>query len=301
MLLGVSIVTFCIVHLAPGGPIRVFEQPEIDPATADAITKRMGLEEPLWSQYLHWAWSLLRGDLGSSFRDGRPVSQVILERLPATLLLALSARAIGLLGIPLGVLAATHPRGRMDTLVRFVLAGLSSPPSWLLGLVVLLVVAAPSGLFPLGGMNTIGREGDIGDTLWHLSLPAVVWGAGDCVVWARHVRSAMLDVLGLDYVRTARAKGLPETQVVFKHALRNALVPATTLFGLAIPSLVAGSVALETVFSWPGIGRLAYTAAVERDYPVVMAVALLSAVLALAGMLIADVALAKLDPRVTLH
>ncbi len=279
----------------------MFEQPEIDPATADAITKRLGLEEPLWSQYLHWLSSLLHGDLGSSFRDGRPVSEVILERLPATLLLAVCARAIGLVGIPLGVLAATRARGRGDTLVRLALAGLSAPPSWLLGLVVLLVVAAPSGLFPLGGMNTIGREGDIGDTIWHLFLPAVVWGAGDCVVWARHVRSAMLDVLGLDYVRTARAKGLPERQVIGKHALRNALVPATTLFGLAIPSLVAGSVALETVFSWPGIGRLAYTAAVERDYPVVMAVALLSAVLALAGMLIADLAMAKLDPRVTLR
>jgi len=246
-----------------------------------------------------WVSHVARGGFGRSFQDRRPVLEKIWERVPNTLTLSVSSAVLGLLGIPLGVWAATH-RGRLpDHAVRITTVVVNSMPDWWLGLILLILFASTVKLFPLGGMYTIGQD-SVPNRLWHLALPALVAATNGWVTYSRIIRTEMLESLGQEYVKAARAKGLPERAVLYRHALRTSLVPVMTGLGPTLAGLIGGAVIYEKVFSWPGMGRLTYDAALQRDFPVLMGIFLIGTVLIMLGYLISDIAYAVVDPRVRL-
>jgi peptide/nickel transport system permease protein len=300
LLWAVSAVFFAALRLAPGGPELMIDDPRLAPVDRAAMRAEWGLDEPLPTQYLRWTSHLLRGDLGRSFQDRRPVLDKILERAPNTLYLNGAALLASLFGIPLGVWAATN-RGRLpDHAVRIATTVVNAMPDWWLGLMLLVLLGASLGVVPLGGMYTIGND-TLPDRLWHLLLPALVGATGGLIGFSRIIRAQLLEELSQDYVRTARAKGLRERAVRYRHALRNSLIPIATGVGPAITGLVGGSVLYERVFSWPGIGRLGYDAALQRDFPVAMGLFFIFTVLILVGYLISDVAYVVVDPRVQIE
>lgn len=296
LLLGITLLTFIITRLAPGGPETMLEDPNVRPEYIEQLRRSYGLDQPVLVQYVKWASNMLQLDFGRSFEDNRPVIDKILEHVPATLQLSIAGYALGLLGIPLGIYAALH-RGRfIDDVVRvFTVVG-QAIPHWWLGLMI-VVFTAPYGLFPLGGMANLNASNVVLDRLHHLFLPAVISAMSGWIIFSRYMRSEMLEVLSQDYVRTARAKGLRERKVM-NHALRNALLPIITVLGGSLAGFFSGAVLLETVFSWPGMGRLAVQAAFRRDYPTVMALTVIFSFLVIIGNLLADIAYAYIDPRV---
>ncbi|HEY3081906.1 MAG TPA: ABC transporter permease [Chloroflexota bacterium] len=296
----VSAIFFAGLRLAPGGPEMMVADPRLTPADRAAMRAEWGLDDPLQIQYLRWMTHLLQGDLGRSFQDRRPVLDKILERAPNTLYLNAAALLVSLVGIPLGVWAATN-RGRLpDHAVRVATTVVNAMPDWWLGLMLLVLLGASLELLPLGGMYTIGND-TLPDRLWHLALPALIGATGGVIGFARVIRAQLLEELSQDYVRTARAKGLRERTVRYRHALRNSLIPIATGVGPAITGLVGGSVLYERVFSWPGIGRLGYDAALQRDFPLAMGLFFIFTVLILVGYLISDVAYVVVDPRVQIE
>ena len=297
LLLGITLITFTISHLAPGGPETLLEDPTIPPEYLARLRADYGLDQPLPVQYVRWVANLANLNFGRSFEDNRPVLDKILERVPATLELSMSGLMLGLLGIPLGIQAALHRGSAIDGFVRvFTVVG-QSVPHWWLGLLI-IIVTAPLGIFPLGGIADPDHPNDIASRLHHLVLPAVITAMTGWIVFSRYVRSELLEVLGHDYMRTARAKGLGRATAIRRHGLRNAFLPVITLLSNPLSPLLSGAVLFETVFSWPGMGRLAVTAAFRRDYPTVMALTVLIAALVILGNLIADVAYGYADPRV---
>jgi peptide/nickel transport system permease protein len=303
-LLGITILAYAIIRLAPGDPLLVFEDSR--GVTAEQLAQlraAYGFDRPLPIQYLDWLGRAARLDFGRSFQTHLPARDLILERVPATLELTVAALVFGLvLGIPAGTWAAIH-RGRWpDQLVRvFAVVGDAVPHFWL-GLILLAILSVQLRWLPTGGISTLGASPqDLGDRLRHLILPAVVLGTGTLALFARYMRTEVLDVLGQDYVRTARAKGLPELVVLSRHALRNALLPVVTVLGSSLPVLLAGAATTEYVFSWPGMGRLAVDAAGARDYPVVMGLVLIAAVLIIVGSLLSDILYGVVDPRIRLE
>jgi peptide/nickel transport system permease protein len=300
ILFGITLLGFAIMRLAPGGPSTFLgdENPRINPEYRRQIRESFGLNEPLPIQYLKWLGNVLRLDFGRSFIDQRPVIDKIVERIPASFQLALATFILGLLGIPLGVYAATHRGSLGDQCVRLFTVVGNCVPGWWLGLMALLVSASTINIFPLGGMYTIGND-NLLDRLWHLALPATIGAMGGWIVYSRFVRAELLDVLGQDYVRTASAKGLGSTVVLYKHALRNALMPLATMFGGTILGLLfAGSLLMEITFSWPGLGRLTVEAAYQRDYPMMMASFVIASFLSIVGILVSDITYAWVDPRI---
>lgn len=296
LLLGISLITFVITRLAPGGPATLIEDPNIRPEYIEQLRESYGLSDPVPIQYGKWVINMFQLDFGRSFEDNRPVIDKIIERVPATLQLATAGYLIGLLGIPLGIWAARH-RGRgIDDGVRVFTAIGQAIPHWWLGLMI-LIFAAPLGIFPLAGMGDPNADNIVLERLHHLLLPSIILAMSGWIVYSRYMRSAMLEVLEQDYVRTARAKGLQERKIV-NHAVRNALIPIITILGGSLAGFLSGSVLLETVFSWPGMGRLAVEAAFKRDYPTVMALTVIVSSLVILGNLIADIAYAYVDPRV---
>jgi peptide/nickel transport system permease protein len=297
LLLLISLIAFSIQRLAPGGPLQFLDDPRIGPEYRAQVLESFGLNEPMPVQYAKWLWNVVRLDFGYSFIDRRPVIEKIFERVPASLQLALASFLLGLLGIPLGVYAAIH-RGRwQDQTIRVLTVFGNAVPHWWLGLMMLILMASTLRILPLGGMQTVG-DGSLPDRLRHLALPALIGALGGWIGYSRYVRSEVLDVLGQDYIRTAYAKGLGGRVVFLGHALRNALLPLVTMFGGILTLLLSGSVLFETTFSWPGLGRMVYDAALQRDYPVLMALTVLSSALVIAGNLLADVAYGWADPRV---
>jgi peptide/nickel transport system permease protein len=293
----VSALFFVFQRVTPGGPEAYLVDPKLTEADKRIVLSEWGLDQPIPAQYATWVGHVLRGDLGRSFQDRRPVWDKILERVPATLYLNAAAFLVGLLGIPLGVWAAVNRARFPDHLVRLFTVAFTSLPEWWIGLMLLVLLAATWRVVPLGGMYTIGQDSLL-DRLWHLALPALIAGIGGWVVSARVLRSEMLEALTQDYVRTARAKGLRERAVVFKHALRNSLIPFASGIGGTLASLIGGAVLYERVFSWPGIGRLFYDAALQRDFPTTQGLFLIFTALVLLGYLISDVATAAADPRI---
>jgi peptide/nickel transport system permease protein len=303
-LLGITVLAYTIMRLAPGDPLLVFEDSRgVTAEQLASLRQAYGFDRPLPIQYLDWLSRAARLDFGRSFTTHLPARDLIFERMPATLELTLSALAVGIaVGIPAGVWAAVW-RGRWpDQLVRVVAVMGDAVPHFWLGLIALAILAVQLRWLPTGGILTLGADPlDIGDRLRHLLLPAVVLGTGSLAIFARYMRTEMLDVLGQDYVRTARAKGLPQRLVLYGHALRNAMIPAVTVLGGLLPTLLAGAATTEYVFSWPGMGRLAVDAAVSRDYPVVMGLVLIAAVLILVGNLLSDILYGVIDPRIRLE
>ena len=300
LVLGATLLTFVIMRAAPGGPSQFIggeDNPRISPEYRRQLAEAFGLYDPLPLQYLKWVWNVLHFDFGRSYVDQRPVIEKIAERIPASFQLALASFLTGLLGIPLGVYAGVR-RGRLpDQLIRLLTVIGNCVPHWWLGLMLLLVFASTIRIFPLGGMYSLGND-NLLDRLWHLALPALVGGLGGWITYSRFVRAELLDVLGLDYVRTAQAKGLPARTVLYRHALRNALMPLATMFGGILGLFLAGSVLFEVTFSWPGLGRLTYDAAIQRDYPLLMAVTVIGAYVLNLGYLLSDIAYGWVDPRV---
>jgi peptide/nickel transport system permease protein len=297
----VSIIGFAVLHLAPGGPLSQYAlTPGLSQADLDRIAHQLGLDRPLPVQYADWFWRLLLGDWGKSFRDSRPVLEVIGEHLFATLLLMGSSTLIAiLLGSWIGIKGAIARYSAFDYLATIgAMVALSIPTFWF-GLIAIYIFSLKLGWLPAGNIYTIGN-GSLLDYVHHLIAPSLVLALVTVAIWSRYMRAATLDVVSQDYVRTARAKGLPERVVLFHHVLRNALLPMITLAGLQLPTLLGGALVTETVFTWPGMGRLFLDSLDYRDYPVVMGLLMFSAVLVLLGNLIADVLCAAADPRIRL-
>ncbi len=299
VLLVVSMLAFGLLHLAPGDPATLLYGPDLSAEELRAVRRAWGLEDPLPVQYVRWLGRFIQLDFGRSFSDGRPAREVIFERLPATLYLTVSALAIALvLGVSIGIVSALRPLSWLDYLVTTVSTVLYSAPNFWLGLLLVLVFSVWLGWLPSAGMQSVRGPTSVGDLLAHLVLPAFVLSLREMASLIRYTRAGMLEVLGQDYIRLARAKGLPEYRVVLDHAFRNAALPVITLVGLFIPRLVGGSVVVETLFSWPGMGRLVVEAAFARNYPVLMGEIVLVGAVVILGSLLADLAYGVADPRI---
>ncbi|MCY7916509.1 ABC transporter permease [Bacillus vallismortis] len=300
ILLGITILSFAIMKAAPGDPMSLMMDPTISQADRAKFIEKYGLNDPEPVQYLKWLGNMLQGDFGTSIvKKGTPVSDLILSRLPNTLVLMVFSTFLALLiSIPFGVLSAKRPYSKLDygiTVTSFL--GLAIPNFWF-GLILIMILSVNLGWFPTGGVSTLNADFSIFDRLHHLILPAFVLATADMAGITRYTRSSMLDVLKQDYIRTARSKGFKENKVIFKHGLRNGLLPVITIFGLMIPSFIGGAVVVEQIFTWPGLGKLFIDSAFSRDYPVIMAMTVISAVLVVLGNLIADILYALVDPRI---
>jgi len=293
LLLGVTLLSFVILHIAPGGPASFTENPRLPASYAREQRHALGLDQPIPIQYAKWLWQLAHGNFGRSFTDQRPAMAKILDRLPNTLELAGAALVLGLAGIPIGVAAALRRGGIFDQTLRLTTVVGNAIPTWWLGLVILIVSVKTIDIFPLDGVG----DGFL-DRVHHLLLPAVLLAIGSWLVYSRYMRSELLEVLGQDYVRTARAKGLAERTVILNHAVRNALIVIITLLGSELAGLLSVGVIMESVFSWPGTGRLLWESALARDYPVLMAEVVLGSFLVILGNFLADIAYGFVDPRI---
>ena len=303
LVIGVSIIAFGLMHLAPGGPLAVYTlNPTIQAQDIERIKVALGLDQPLHIQYLKWAAGMFSGTWGNTFFGGRPVLHVILERVPATLILMGSALSIAiLLGTAIGMLGAVKRYSLFDYLATTgALFALSFPTFWF-GLMAIYVFAVRLRWLPSGGMFDLGNEGDPVDLLIHLVLPTLVLALVLVATWSRYARSSFLEVIHQDYIRTARAKGLVERDVLIKHAFPNALVPLIALFGLQLPTLFSGALVTETIFGWPGMGRLFVDSLTMKEYPVLMGMMMFTALFVIVGNLLADIGVALADPRVRLE
>ncbi|NDV00046.1 ABC transporter permease [Pseudoroseicyclus tamaricis] len=305
LLLAVIVLNFLLIQLAPGDPVDVIVG-EMGGASEEVIALMRadyGLDKPVLTQLAIYVGKVATGDFGYSYYFNQPVLTLILQRLPATILLVLSALSIAVLaGTLLGIFSARRPKGLLSHAVTiFSLAGYSAPVFWT-GLMLLILFANVWPIFPVSGMTNIrGSGGPVGavlDVAHHLVLPAVTLATIYIASYSRLARASMLEVLGADYIRTARAKGLSERRVVYGHALRNALIPVVTMVGLQFGQLFAGAVLVETVFNWPGLGRLAYESILRRDYPTLLAILFFSAVLVMVANELTDLAYRKIDPRI---
>lgn len=299
LLLVVSMIGFAILHLAPGGPLSQFAAGgEMTQADIARVSAQLGLDRPLPVQYAEWFWRMLRGDWGSSYRDQQPVLSVISSHVGATVELMLTSTLLAmLLGGWIGILGAIKRYSLFDSLATIgAMIALSIPTFWF-GLVVIYVFSVWLGWLPAGSRFTIGDDSLLG-RIHHLIGPCIVLALVSTAVWSRYMRSSMLDVVNQDYIRTARAKGVPERHILLRHALRNALLPMITITGLHVPTLLSGALVTETVFTWPGMGRLFLDSISYRDYPVVMGILMFTAVLVLLGSLVADLLYSLADPRI---
>jgi peptide/nickel transport system permease protein len=301
LLLGVAVLSFIFMQLAPGGPDALFARnSRMSEEQLQAIRHNMGLDRPVPEQLVTWLGNLITGDLGISYTQYRPVSEVIWDVVPNTLLLMGTGMLISLIAaLTFGILAARRQYGLFDNVASFVsYFGLAMPVFWF-GLMLQLLFAVRLGWLPSAGMTSANGDGGVLDVARHLALPAFTIAIGSIAGWSRYVRSSTIEALNQDYVRTARAKGMNEQNVLVGHVLRNALIPLVTVVGIDVPLYLTGAVLTETVFSWPGMGRLFFDALTVRDYPVLMGILLLGAVLIVVGNLIADVLYGVLDPRIS--
>jgi peptide/nickel transport system permease protein len=298
LLLGISLLLFLVVHLAPGGPLDVYaDNPSVTPAALERLSIAYGLDKPLPVQYGLWLKAMLTGDWGYSIRTGRPVLTELIERLGPTMQLGAAAMAVALVGaLALGTLAAARAGGWIDrTIDAATLSGLSMPAFWL-ALVLQYLFSVRLGWLPSAGMETIG-DSSFGDRLAHLVMPATVLAIVTTASWTRYIRAGMIDVLARDYIRTAYAKGLSEREVLIRHALRNAVIPAISIIALDLASLISGAVITEAVFAWPGIGSLFVQSMDGRDYPVLMGVLMMGSAAVILANIVGDLLQAALDPR----
>lgn len=307
LLFGITIICFTVMHLAPGSPTDM--QTQMNPRASAEMKERLramyDLDKPLPVQYLNWARKLLTLDLGTSFSlDHRPVAEKILERLPITITLnVLSLLLILLISLPIGILSAVHQNSLFDKITSvFVFTGFAMPTFWL-ALLLMILFGVQLDWLPISGLHSLNYEylprGErFIDLIRHLVLPVLLSAFGGLAGFSRYMRSNMLEVIRQDYITTARAKGLPERVVIYKHALRNALLPLVTILGLSVPGLIGGSVIFETIFAIPGMGQLFYMSVMSRDYPTVMGILFIGAILTLLGNLLADVSYALVDPRI---
>ena len=302
VLLGVSVVVFMVLHLSPGDPAEIMLGPQATKEDLERLRTELGLTEPLPVQYARWLGHVVQGDLGRSLWMKRPVLGEVLGRFQATLILAGTALLLSTIGgIALGVASATRPNSLLDRLSAVAsLFGASMPVFWL-GIVLMVIFALWLGWLPASGMYSPYGGGDLRDLLAHLALPAVTLAAASVTIVARLTRSTMLETLGQDYIRTARAKGVVERLVVLRHGLRNALIPIVTVVGVQAGYLLGGAVLTETVFAWPGVGTLMVQGILARDFPLVQGCVLVVALCFVLVNLVVDALYAWLDPRIRLE
>ena len=307
LLLGVIVINFCLIQAAPGTFMDVMtaDSQITDPAMLAHLRQVYGLDEPAWMQLLHYIWSVLHLDFGYSYRQNQTVISAIGERVPATILLMLSGLSIAaLVGIGAGILAALGVGTVWDTVITGVALLCFAAPSFWLGLMLIILFAVQLEWLPVGDMQTIGGAdrgfGMALDIARHLVLPSLSLGLFYAAVYARVMRASMLEVARMDFVRTARAKGLGRARIVLAHMARNALLPVVTIAGLQMGTVLAGSITIETVFGWPGIGLLLLDSVMARNYPVVLGVLVLSSTLVIAANIVVDLVYMRLDPRISL-
>ncbi len=301
LLFGISIIIFAIIQAAPGGPEAMLLESGrfIDPTIIESYRRRLGLDQPVYIQYFRWLTAMLSGDLGISFSTYRPVVEMIAERLPATLELMLTAFSIAaIIAIPLGMLSAVRQYSILDftgTSLSFV--GIAMPVFWF-GLILQLVFSVQLGWLPTSGRVTVGQETAL-NYVQHLILPGMVLSLRYIAGWSRYMRSSMLSVIHKEYITTARAKGQRESLILWHHAIKNALIPVVSVMALDLAGLFSGAVITETIFAWPGIGRLFVQAMFSRDYPLLMGILMMGSTMVVFFNLIADIVYGWLDPRIS--
>jgi len=308
LMIGITVISFIVIHLAPGNPVEVATEmnPKASAQARENLKKLYGLDKPLHVQYANWLGRFARLDFGTSFSDGRPVYDKIVERLPITIVINVLQMVLAfVIAMPLGIISAVRQNSLFDkSTTVFVFLGFSIPSFWL-GLLLMLLFGVTLGWLPISGIQSLDVSG-MGflalqwDRMRHIVLIVFIGAFGGLAGISRYMRSNMLEVVRQDYIRTARAKGLPENVVIYKHALRNAVMPVITILGLSLPGLIGGSVILESLFSIPGMGQLFWQAVTARDYPLVMGDLVFGAILTLAGNMLADISYAAIDPRVKL-
>lgn len=301
-LFGVILLTFLLTRLSPADPLDFMIGGVSDLTAEDRYRLRdnLGLNEPLPVQFGNFVLDVVRFDFGSSFYYRRPAIEMIAERIPNSLQLAVAGLLVALaIGVPLGIIAAVYRGSKADHGIRVMSVTLQSVPDFFLGLIFVLVLGVQLRWFPIGSMNVIGEDcGLCWDRLYHMIGPVLLYANGGIAIYPRFLRTEVLEILGQDYVRTARAKGLKERIVVIRHVLRNALIPVVTLFGGILTLVISGSVVVEQIFTWPGLGRLLFEAALQKDYPLVQASVVIGAMLLLASYILRDIAYAWVDPRI---
>jgi peptide/nickel transport system permease protein len=307
MLVGISLISFLVINMAPGGPIGIAA--DLNPKATAEYRERLkayyGLDQPLHVRYGRWLGRMVTLDFGDSFSpDGRKVSDKIRERIPVTLAInVLSLGIIFLVAIPIGIYSAVRKDSWFDRVSTvFVFTGFAVPTFWL-ALLLMILFGVKLGWLPISGLVSLEHDslslmGKLGDRARHLFLPVLLAGFGGLAGFSRYMRSNMLEVIRQDYIAAAKAKGLPERRVVFRHAMRNALLPVITILGLSVPDLLGGSVIFETIFAIPGMGQLFYQSVMSRDYPLIMGILVIGSLLTLLGNLLADVGYAVADPRI---
>jgi len=304
LLFGLLTFTFFIIRLAPGDPVSLYVQGDVDPQLEQNLRTQLGLDESLPVQYVKWLKSMVTGEMGVSFSRHAAVTDILADTIPNTLLLTAFALFFNfLIGIAIGITTALKRGTLSDHTVNVISLFVYSMPEFWLGLMLILGVSLQLDLLPASGMHSpmarfFSTPAYIWDLIKHMILPVFVLGVASAAATGRYMRGSLLEVINQDYVRTARAKGLSEVLVIGKHALRNALIPIITLLGLSLPFLLGGAVIVETVFAWPGMGKLTVDAIFARDYPLIIACTLVSGVMVILGNLLADVLYAIVDPRI---
>lgn len=295
----ISVGAFILVHMTPGDPTDMYVTPDMDTEQIAMVKESLGLNQPLPVQYINWIKNLMSGNLGYSFSNSLAVTELLSQRIWPTLLLMLVSLAFAYAtAIPLGMLAALHKNSWLDRfLVGWTFFNVSFPP-FFMGLALIYVLAIKVPLFPPGGMEELGYEGDFLDKAWHLTLPALVMASQYSANMIRYVRASVLDVLSQNYIRTAVSKGLKSKEILLSHVIRNSLIPIVTVIGTDLPKAIGGAVVTEQIFQWPGIGSLTIASIASRDYPVLMAIVILSAICVLVANLVVDIAYAFIDPRI---
>lgn len=295
----ISIGAFVLVHLTPGDPADMYISPDMTAAQVEMTRAALGLDRPLFIQYVDWIANFMTGNMGFSFADRQPVLTIISDRLwPTILLMSVSLIVAYATAIPLGIISALHKNSKLDRgIIGWTFFNVSFPP-FFLGLALIYIFAVELDLLPTGGMEVLGMENDVGDRIEHLVLPVIVMASQFCANMIRYVRASVLEVLAQNYVRTALAKGLTWRQILRFHVFRNSLIPIVTVIGTDLPKVIGGAVITEQIFQWPGIGSLTIAAINSRDYPVLMAIVILSAIAVLIANLTVDIAYAAIDPRI---
>jgi len=295
----ITVIVFTLIHAAPGDPLDIFLDPSLDPRDYADVRTRMGLDKPIHIQYAYWVSHFFSGDMGISYNYGRPVWELLKVRIgPTLLLMSLALFSAYLLAIPIGTLSAIKQYSPVDhavTTLAFI--GISMPNFWL-GLLLLYAFSVTLGWLPSYGMKELIGGGDLIDRVRHLVMPVIVLGTAYMASITRYMRAQVLEVKHEEYIKTARSKGLTERWVIFKHMMKNSLIPIVTLFGLQLPILLGGALITEQIFAWPGMGYFFWRGVTARDYPVVMALLTLAAILTLFGNFAADLAYGLLDPRI---
>ncbi len=296
---GVTVIVFAVLRVTPGDPARLILGSSATPAQVTELRQELGLEDPIYIGYVNWLWDVVRGDLGNSILQNTPVLAEVTSKFANTLILAAVALFIAsVVGISAGVFAGSRPNSWLDRLVMVLsVSGVSIPTFWL-GIMLIFVFSMKLNLLPPSGMYSPTGGGDPGDVLRHLVLPAVTLAAFDVAVIARMTRAAMVELIRLDFVRVARAKGLPERTVIYRHVLKNAMIPVVTILGIQFGVLLGGAILVESIFAWPGVAFLLLNSILERDYPLIQGAVLLIAIVYILINLVVDISYNYLDPRV---